>query len=434
MADEEKNISVQENEQPAENTAAADGAGNFGEDAGDNFGEVAANDFEDNFGLGDAQLSAGTIPSPQVAPKKRKEPASPVTPREREPQPSQSQNQLEDDDENGPTISVSSDVAKEQDDDAPRKREKSREEELYEAFQLMRVPPKICEFVGEFRPYLAQHPDALEKLEPMLCDEESVTAVRVGMKRLEAFPPPEFQKVMFYYPRGMTLKREREDWEAHRAKYPEYAKLTNGEYSYYNPPEFFYRHGAIFLDSAVTERLAGGIFYQCGAFCGASLIAMNQYKPEMMYGFEPSLGHMMFVRANIEHAGIRNLELYRMCISDQEGKVFLSDRDQKGMPCRSEAPMTSLDLFEQKKNVQGRVAWIQADVNGMGLHVIKGAENMIKRDKPLISVAIYHNPDEFFGIVPLLHEWVPEYKFMVRRCQCNPSSTYTEITLIAYIP
>ena len=96
--------------------------------------------------------------------------------------------------------------------------------------------------------------------------------------------------------------------------------------------------------------------------------------------------------------------------------------------------MASLDLFEQKKNVQGRVTWIQADVNGMGLLVIKGAENMIKRDKPLISVAIYHNPDEFFGIVPLLHEWVPEYKFMVRRCQCNPSSTYTEITLIAYIP
>ena len=55
-------------------------------------------------------------------------------------------------------------------------------------------------------------------------------------------------------------------------------------------------------------------------------------------------------------------------------------------------------------------------------------------DKPLITVAVYHNPEEMFGIVPLLREWVPEYKFMVRRCQCNPRIPYTEITLIAYIP
>jgi len=66
--------------------------------------------------------------------------------------------------------------------------------------------------------------------------------------------------------------------------------------------------------------------------------------------------------------------------------------------------------------------------------VVKGAEKIIKRDKPLITVGIYHHPEEFFEIAPLLHEWVPEYKFLVRRCQCNPGITYSGITLIAYIP
>ena len=80
------------------------------------------------------------------------------------------------------------------------------------------------------------------------------------------------------------------------------------------------------------------------------------------------------------------------------------------------------------------MAWIQADVGGMGRRVLLGAEKMIKRDKPLITVAVYHSPEEMFGIVPLLREWVPEYKFMVRRCQCNPRIPYTEITLIAYVP
>ena len=43
-------------------------------------------------------------------------------------------------------------------------------------------------------------------------------------------------------------------------------------------------------------------------------------------------------------------------------------------------------------------------------------------------------PEEFFGIAPLLKEWVPEYKLMVRRCQCNPAIPYGDITLIANIP
>ena len=66
--------------------------------------------------------------------------------------------------------------------------------------------------------------------------------------------------------------------------------------------------------------------------------------------------------------------------------------------------------------------------------MIRGAEQMIKRDKPLITVAVHHNPEEFFGIAPLLHEWVPEYKFMMRRCQCNLTTPYTGVTLIAYVP
>jgi hypothetical protein len=136
----------------------------------------------------------------------------------------------------------------------------------------------------------------------------------------------------------------------------------------------------------------------------------------------------------VARAGIKNLEMYGIAISDKSGKVVMQDRDREGKPCKTEAPVATLDLFEEKKAVTGRVAWIQADVNGLSLRVIRGAEKMIKRDKPLITVAIYHNPEEFFDIVPLLHEWVPEYKFMVRRCQCNPRITYNELTLIAYVP
>ena len=418
-AEDQKENTVTENA-AAETAAAETDANNFGEDAADNnFGEVAEPaGFEDNFGLGDQQLSAGTIPSPPPVPKK--EPVTPVTPRNREAE--------------SLSGAASDSIANAGSEQGQPKRRKTREEDLFEKFQLMHVPEKFCQYTVWFRSYLFQHPDALKTMEPMLCDEESVNAVRLGIKRLGAFPSPEFRNILFYYPMGMTTESERKDWQEHVKRFPEYAKLTKGNYPYFDPPQFFYRHGAVFLDKAVTDRLEGGVFYQCGAFCGASLIVMNQYKPAKMYAFEPSEGNTVFLQQNVARAGLKNLEMYNICISDQMGRVVLNDRNREGKPCKTEAPMASLDIFEEKKSVTGRVAWIQADVNGLSLRVVRGAEKIIKRDKPLITVAIYHNPEEFFGIVPLLHEWVPEYKFMVRRCQCNPRITYSEITLIAYIP
>lgn len=425
MTEEEKTVAAQDPEavNPAENAVSeSGGAGNFGEDGADNFGGdvdgASAGGFEDNFGLGDQQFSAGTIPSPPPVPKKKDVP--PVTPRNRE---TESLSGVVP----GPAAAPSAGA------EHPE-RKLTREEELFERFQLMRVPEKFCQYTVWFRGYLIQHPDALKTLEPMLCDEASVQAVRLGINRLGAFPVPEFRNVSFYYPMGMATEGERKDWQEHVKRFPEYAKLANGRYPYFDAPQFFYRHGAVFLDKAVTDRLEGGVFYQCGAFCGASLIVMNQYKPAKMYAFEPSEANTMFLQQNVSRAGLKNLGMYNLCVSDKPGKVVLQDRDREGKPCKTEAPVASLDMFEQKKSVTGRVAWIQADVNGMSLRVVRGAETMIKRDKPLITVAIYHNPEEFFGIVPLLHEWVPEYKFMVRRCQCNPRITYSEITLIAYIP
>ena len=399
---------------------------NFGSDE-DNFGAAEDNfgGFEDNFDLGEQQQAAGTIqPPPSATPKKPVEPIGKRT-------------------ENGVSATMTGHVmpgavpAEPPPQNAPDANAKpgTKEEQLFKQFGLLHVPPKFCDYSLGFRLYMANHPTALKTLEPLLADEASVNAVRLGLRRIQAFPTPEFRNVVFYYPLGMTTESERKDWEEHLKKRPEYEALAKGKFPYFDPPQFFYKHGAIYLDKAVTDRLAGGVFYQCGAFCGASAIAMSQFNPAKIYAFEPSVGNQMFLRANVTRAGIKNLEMYQIAIGDRPGQLTLTaDRDQNGKPCQTKAPLVPLDLFEEKKSVQGRVSWIQADVGGAGLRVVKGAEKIIKRDKPLLTIGIYHHPEEFFELAPLLHEWVPEYKFLVRRCQCNPGITYSEITLIAYIP
>ena len=406
-------------EQPAQAQEPAATESNFGADE-DNFGAG-----EDNFDLGEQQQAVGTIqPPPSSTPKK---PAEPVGKRaESDVSATMTGHAMPGALPAEPPPQNASDA---------NAKPGTKEEQLFKQFGILHVPPKFCDYSLVFRLYMANRPTALKTLEPLLADEASVNAVRLGLRRIQSFPTPEFRNVMFYYPLGMTTENERKDWAEHLKKRPEYEALAKGKFPYFDPPQFFYKHGAIYLDKAVTDRLAGGVFYQCGAFCGASAIVMNQFNPAKIYAFEPSVGNQMFLRANVTRASLKNLEMYQLAIGDRSGQLTLAaDRDQNGKPCQTKVPLVPLDLFEEKKSVQGRVAWIQADVGGAGLRVVKGAEKIIKRDKPLLTIGVYHHPEEFFETAPLLHEWVPEYNFLVRRCQCNPGITYSCITLIAYIP
>ena len=93
-----------------------------------------------------------------------------------------------------------------------------------------------------------------------------------------------------------------------------------------------------------------------------------------------------------------------------------------GMECRT------LDELSVGNKIPYGV--LKADVEGMGLHFLKGAKNTILRDRPLLSLSIYHNEDEFVGIYQTLKEWDLNYHFEIR--SFSPITTHGEFSLFAY--
>ena len=56
--------------------------------------------------------------------------------------------------------------------------------------------------------------------------------------------------------------------------------------------------------------------------------------------------------------------------------------------------------------------------------------NTIKNQKPVLAVAIYHTPEDFFDLKNELRRLNPDYKFMIRRSeQLIPTA---DLVLIAY--
>ena len=81
-------------------------------------------------------------------------------------------------------------------------------------------------------------------------------------------------------------------------------------------------------------------------------------------------------------------------------------------------------------NSSDKIGLIKADVEGMGLDLVKGATEIIKRDLPVLSLSIYHNEDELLGIYSYLKSMNLEYEYHVRVLSCK--YCFVELTLIAF--
>ena len=93
---------------------------------------------------------------------------------------------------------------------------------------------------------------------------------------------------------------------------------------------------------------------------------------------------------------------------------------------KSNAQIVKLD-DEYKGNNLGL---IKMDIEGFETDAIKGAEKIIKKFKPVLIVAIYHTPYDFFEMKDRLKKINPEYKFKIRRNEDIISDG--DLILIAY--
>ena len=229
------------------------------------------------------------------------------------------------------------------------------------------------------------------------------------------------------------IKRQQE-FAAFEEKYISDKKI--GDYKFIS--NNFTNHA--FVDLGFTQEdkdfLKDKDFIDAGAFTGDSSIPLSKLTTGNVHAFEPFKESFNQLIKNIELNNIDNIVPVNSFLSDDIGEVsiYLSGDNYEGVTSDSEVrdydqefivPAMTVDDYVDKNNLD--VGFIKIDVEGAEQDLLKGAINTIKKYKPILFISIYHKPDDFFTIKPMIDSLGLDYEFEIAKEQ---PWTYISDTII----
>lgn len=164
-------------------------------------------------------------------------------------------------------------------------------------------------------------------------------------------------------------------------------------------------------------------FVDCGCYDGSTAFrfagwcAGGGMKYDKIWSFEPD--PKSFVKCETVLSSLQNCQVYPYGISDHHGKVqFMANGYENAKivnkPDKRELLQTIevVKLDDILKNQ--RVSFIKMDIEGAEYDALKGAEQIIKEQKPRLAISVYHNASHFIEIPQLLLSYRADYKFYLR--------------------
>lgn len=180
----------------------------------------------------------------------------------------------------------------------------------------------------------------------------------------------------------------------------------------------YYEHGIEMVEN--LEIIKNKCILDVGGFIGDSVLVLSKIPCKHIYTFEAIPDNFKLMEQTFALNETKNVTIENVAIGSQKGELSLSvnfgcstsvESDQKSSDTIITVPMISLDEYVQENNIE--VGLIKVDIEGAEPEFLKGAENTICQQKPIILLSIYHNAHDFFELKPLIESWGLGYNFKI---------------------
>ena len=163
----------------------------------------------------------------------------------------------------------------------------------------------------------------------------------------------------------------------------------------------------------------------------SALVFEKFYNPNKVYAFEPEIKNYNLMLETIKRNNLNRVIPIRIALGNKEDVIRIKDFNASSYISdngENEIKMTTIDKFVDDKNLS--VGLIKMDIEGYELNAVKGAENTVKKFKPVLLISIYHNGKEFFEIPPYIKKLNLYYRYIIRKL--SPLKPFYETVLIVW--
>jgi FkbM family methyltransferase len=115
-----------------------------------------------------------------------------------------------------------------------------------------------------------------------------------------------------------------------------------------------------------------------------------------------------------------NVELLQVGVGHKRSLMRMTDDEvQSHISAQGclEVPITTLDALFAERDIA--VSFIKADVEGFEFQMLLGAEELIRRNRPKISLTVYHDENHHVEMAAFLREIHGDYRFRTRGIAAN---------------
>jgi FkbM family methyltransferase len=159
------------------------------------------------------------------------------------------------------------------------------------------------------------------------------------------------------------------------------------------------------------------VVVDCGAAEGLFSIVAAQ-KARMVYAIEPV--PFWHVSLNKTFQQYQNIELLPYGVGHKDAEMQMTN-DEIYSRITSDGgihiSVRTLDSLFFDKDIA--VSFIKADVEGFEFQTLLGAENLIRKNRPKISITVYHDTNHFLEIMDYLRNIHSDYTFKLRGIASN---------------
>lgn len=199
---------------------------------------------------------------------------------------------------------------------------------------------------------------------------------------------------------------------------------------------FYYRHG---LDRLKNKKyIENKTILDCGGYIADSaLIFRDEFPNSKIISFEPLKRNYELAKNTLELNNVKNIVLENLGLSDKNEilKMKTYDTDLKNIESSIRddgdeiVKVTTIDDYVKKHKL--KVGLIKTDVEGYEQKLLKGAKEVILKQKPTLLISIYHTYEDFYKIKPMLESWNLGYTFDILQGIQNSGDIAVETLLLA---